>query len=206
MVTKFSGGVKVNEQKRLFSEAGKEVDLVCQNLTLGEANALACKIISLSDAHCSKIQVVGSMRRLRAVVKDVDFLVISSDEEWRKIGKELELMLSAKLTMKGDKIKRFLVPFARGQVQADFYRATEKTWGIYELIRTGSADHNIYLAKYALKNDMQLKYSVGLVNLETEQVIASKTEEEVFKGLGLDYVNPVLREMYGSVPLWKKKQ
>ena len=182
------------------------MDLVCQNLTLGEANALACKIITLVDAHCDKIQVVGSMRRLRAVVKDVDFLVISSDEEWRKIGKELELMLSAKLTMKGDKIKRFLVPFARGYVQADFYRATLDTWGIYELIRTGSADHNIYLAKYALKNDMQLKYSVGLVNLSTEEVIASKTEEEVFKGLGLGYVHPTQREMRGAIPAWRVKQ
>lgn len=180
------------------------MDLVCQNLTLGEANALACKIITLVDAHCDKIQVVGSMRRLRAVVKDVDFLVVTSDEEWRKIGMELELMLSAKLTMKGDKIKRFLVPTDKGYVQADFYRATLDTWGIYELVRTGSANHNIYIAKLAIRSGLRLQYSLGVVD-SSKKIIASKTEEEVFKALGLPYIHPTQREIIGGRPLWRMK-
>jgi DNA polymerase (family 10) len=188
-------------QKKLFSEAEKEVNLVSSSLALDEAKKLAQKIICVED-HFDELQIVGSIRRERPIVRDIDFMVISN--EWQNLGKQLVSELKAKQKMKGDEIKRFLIPTDKGYVQADFYRATPMTWGVRELVRTGSAEHNIFLAKYALKNNMQLKYSVGLVN-ERSQVIASKTEEEVFRGLGLSYVSPTEREMRGSSPVWWKK-
>lgn len=192
----------LNEQSRLFPDTEKEIDLVCQSLKLQEANVLAFKIISLVDAHCSKIQVVGSVRRQRDIVRDIDFVVISDDKNWRNIGNELVLMDNAVLKMKGDKIRRFLVPFERGQVQADFYRAKPETWGIQTLVRTGSADHNIWLAKHAIKHGMRLQYSIGLVT--NGHAILGATEEEIFKELELPYIVPPQREMKGANPIWKK--
>ena len=196
----------MSKQPTLFEEDEIEI---CDALTLEEANPLAFKILSLVDAHCNKIQVVGSIRRQKPIVRDIDFVCIAKSlTEWRKVGKELEYMLGAKLnvegkTVSGDKIKRILVPFVRGYVQVDFYNCTPETWGIYELIRTGSADHNIWLARYALRNKMQLKYSVGLVD-KAGQVIASKDEKAIFRALGFEWIPAPQREMKGGKPVWRE--
>lgn len=196
----------MSKQTKLSEE--EEIE-ICDALKLEEANPLAFKVMTLVDAHCNKIQVVGSIRRQKAIVRDVDFVCIAkSPAEWRKVGKELELMLDAKLkvsgrTVSGDKIKRMFVPFVRGYIQVDFYNCTPETWGVYELIRTGSADHNIYLAKYALRNKMQLKYSVGLVD-KAGNVLASKDEKEIFRALGLEWMPPPQREMKGGKPVWQR--
>lgn len=194
----------MSKQTKMFGE--EEIE-VCDALKLEEANPLAFKILTLVDAHCNKIEIVGSIRRRRPIVRDIDFVCVSKPVEWRKVGKELEYMLDAKTnvsgkTVSGDKIKRMLVPFARGHVQVDFYNTTPETWGVYELIRTGSADHNIWLARYALRNKMQLKYSVGLVDKEGN-VLASRNEKEIFKALGLEWIPPPQREMKGGKPVWR---
>jgi len=193
----------MNEQKKLFPDVKKGVNLVYNSLTLDEAKELAKKICFTE--HCfEELQVVGSIRRQKPIVRDIDFVVISN--EWQNLGKQLIAKLDALETMKGDKIKRFLVPTDKGAVQADFYRTTPKTWGVYMLIRTGSAEHNVWLAKLALKNHMQLRYSVGLVELPKGNVIASDCEEDIFRSLGLDYINPTQREMIGTIPAWMVKK
>ena len=68
------------------------------------------------------------------------------------------------------------------------------TWGILLLIRTGSSEHNIKLCNLAIRKGYRLAYSQGLLNEEGE-VIASRTEREVFQALGLDYVSPEDREL-----------
>ena len=86
--------------------------------------------------------------------------------------------------------------------QVDFYRATEQTFGIQELIRTGSADHNMWLASYALSKGFRLKYSEGL--LKDKTVVAGETEESVFEGLGLQTPKPEEREIINNKPVWLK--
>lgn len=190
----------MSEQDKLFEE---DKIRVCNSLALSEANPLTFKVITLVEKHCSKLQVVGSIRRQRRVVRDLDFVAIATDRGWRNIIKSLQSMLDAKKKIAGSQILRLFVPFARGHIQVDFYRSTPKTWGIHELIRTGSTEHNIWLARYALRNRMHLEYSVGLTD-NSGTVIASETEDEIFKTLGLEYITPAEREMKGGKPIWKK--
>jgi len=85
-------------------------------------------------------------------------------------------------------------------VQVDFYRAKPETYGIHKLIRTGSAEHNIYLAKLAIKKGMRLHYSKGLVN-KSGEIVAGKDEAGVLHALGLPYIKPELREMVRGRPV-----
>ena len=73
-------------------------------------------------------------------------------------------------------------------MQVDVYFAKEETWGILLLVRTGSKEHNIRLCKHAINTGMKLSSEKGL--MEDGKVISSKTEEEIFQGLGMDYVKP----------------
>ena len=70
------------------------------------------------------------------------------------------------------------------------------------LIRTGSADHNMFLASYAISKGFRLKYSEGL--LKDEKVIAGDTEDSVFEALGLYCPKPEEREIVNGKPIWQK--
>ena len=89
------------------------------------------------------------------------------------------------------------VPFAgkqgQGRVQVDLYRASENTWGALLLVRTGSAQHNIYLCNLAIRKGLRLQYSRGLVDKDGN-IMAGKTEEEIFEALGLSFTSPQDRE------------
>jgi len=84
--------------------------------------------------------------------------------------------------------------------QVDIYRAAEKNFGVLKLVRTGSGDHNAWLASYARSKGMMLKYSEGLV--KDGVVLAGETEEGVFSALGLPYVEPPKREIVNGKPVW----
>ena len=94
-------------------------------------------------------------------------------------------------------------PIADSLFQADLYRATEETYGIVKLIRTGSGEHNIFLANYAISKGFRLKFSEGLVTKDG-QVLAGKTEESVFEALGLPCMKPENREVVNGKPVWLK--
>jgi DNA polymerase/3'-5' exonuclease PolX len=78
------------------------------------------------------------------------------------------------------------------------------TFGIHLLIRTGSADHNMWLAGYAISKGMRIKYSEGLI--KEGSVIAGEYEKEGFAALGLPCPLPSEREIVDSKPVWMSPQ
>lgn len=74
------------------------------------------------------------------------------------------------------------------------------TFGIHKLIRTGSAEHNQWLATYAITKGMRVKYSEGLI--KDGKVVAGETEEGVFDALGLSCPEPEKREVADGKPVW----
>ena len=61
---------------------------------------------------------------------------------------------------------------------------------------TGSKEHNIALRKIAIEKGFKLN-EYGL--FKGKKIIACKTEEEVYKALGLSYIEPELRENTGEI-------
>jgi len=180
---------------------GEEIR-TCNSLTLSEANPLAFKVITLVDAYLNPVELVGSARRLKPVVRDIDLVGVGSVKGWKWAKDSLVTMLDAKGKMRGPKIVRVWVPFVRGYVQLDIYRATEDDYALLKLIRTGSAEHNIWLAKRAIKMGMRLLYSKGL--MKDGEVIPTETERDVFNALDLEYIIPSEREIVKGKPKWMK--
>jgi DNA polymerase/3'-5' exonuclease PolX len=107
--------------------------------------------------------------------------------------------LKAKPSCAGNSIIKAFVLCQDGLFQVDIYRAKPSTFGVHLLIRTGSAEHNMWLAAYAISNGMRLKYSEGLI--KENSVVAGEDEKQVFTALGLPYPLPTEREIVDERPI-----
>ena len=187
----------MKKQSTLFPE--KEVPLLAE-LDLKDAEKIANQIKTVVCAHCEKIEIAGSIRRQRPVVHDIDFVVTAkSDLEWQKISEELR-RIKAKPNCQGNSIIKAFLPCQNALFQVDFYRAQPSNYGIHLLIRTGSAEHNMWLAGYAISKGMRIKYSEGLI--KEGDAIAGETEKGVFEALGLPCPLPCEREIVDGKPIW----
>lgn len=187
----------MKKQATLFPE---HEPTVLTELSLNEAQAIAEQIKNAVAPHCAQIEIAGSIRRQKPIVHDIDFVAVTkTDLEWQKISIELKRM-KARFSCQGNSVIKALVPCEKGLFQVDFYRAQPNTWGIHLLVRTGSAEHNTWLASYAISKGMRIKYSEGLT--KEGKVIAGETEQSVFEALGLPYPVPNEREIADNKPLW----
>ena len=78
------------KQAKLFQQNEPEL---LPELDFDSALALANIVKNLVQIHCDKVEVVGSIRRQRPKIHDVDFVVVTpNDAEWLKMGAELKRM------------------------------------------------------------------------------------------------------------------
>jgi DNA polymerase/3'-5' exonuclease PolX len=187
----------MTKQFTLFNETEPTV---LAELNLEEADKLAAAIKAAVEANCEKIEVAGSIRRQKPKVHDIDIVVVAkSDSEWKRIN-EILRHLKAKPNCSGNQLIKAYVPCQNGLFQVDFYRAKQETFGIHLLVRTGSAEHNCWLAGHAISKGMRLKYSEGLI--QDGKPVAGTDEKGVFEALGLPCPQPIQREIVGSKPAW----
>ncbi|MBT0160196.1 hypothetical protein G4O51_09450 [Candidatus Bathyarchaeota archaeon A05DMB-2] len=187
----------MKKQATLFQE---DEAAVLPELSLQEAEKIAAQLKTALSTHCLKLEVAGSIRRQRATVHDIDFVAISkTDKDWQQITDTLKRM-KAKLSCQGSSLVKAYLPYQNGLFQVDFYRAKPSTFGIHLLIRTGSEEHNMWLAAYAISKGMRLKYSEGLT--QNGKAVAGENEQSVFEALGLPYPLPSQREIVDNKPAW----
>ena len=182
------------KQRSLFPDSDTSDTLnVLRSLDRSEVEPLASKIVSTIGPYCTRVEVAGSIRRRKPTVNDIDIVVQPKPSSWVQIIKEIRREFDAVTEKQGQKLATLHVPFAskqgQGHVKVDLYRASQSTWGVLLLIRTGSAKHNIYLCNLAISKGMRLQYSRGLVDKDGH-VVAGETEEEIFEALELPFIPP----------------
>jgi DNA polymerase (family 10) len=186
----------VGNQTTLFPE--KETKVLTE-LSLEKAEKIAIEVKAEVEGLCERFEVVGSVRRKKQKVHDVDFVVLASDSNWKEMVQVLKRS-KATISCAGNAVIKALYPYDKMLFKVDFYRAKSSTFGIHKLIRTGSAEHNMWLAGYAISKGFRLKYSLGL--LKGEDVVAGESEEGVFIALGLPCPKPEEREVVDRKPMW----
>ncbi len=192
------------KQDKLFPEDNVQI---VEQLDLKSAGNIAETTITEVDAWCEKIDVVGSVRRCRPYVHDIDFVVLPKDNgSWSNLRKTVLTMMDTKPIFKqGDQVIRALLALADGKyVQIDFYRCTSDNYGSIKLMRTGSAMHNVFLAKFAIKQGLRWLHTKGVC--KGDLVIAGRDEQEVFRALTLGWIEPAEREIGSNgKPVWWKE-
>ena len=145
----------------------------------------------------AQISICGSSRRYRETIGDIDLLVAASDA-----APIMNAFVSApsveRVLAHGDTKSSVVV--ARG-LQIDLRVVPPDSWGAALLYFTGSKEHNVRLRGHALRKKQLLnEYGLYAVGAEARgQEIASRTEEDVYAALGMDWIPPELREDHGEI-------
>lgn len=145
-------------------------------MKLADARHTADEFIDWIREHCQRVEVVGSIRRQRPDVHDIDIVAQPVDKKvaqqswfgsvWKAVPTlhaEIEELLKGGVlekavkkdghTMVGDTIAMLEFKGAR----VDLYYANDDTWGGLMLVRTGSVEHNIVMTSRAKERGWILK-------------------------------------------------
>jgi DNA polymerase (family 10) len=159
------------------------------------------EIISILSSlkEVNKISIAGSTRRRKETIGDVDILVSSNKPE-----KVMQFFVS----LPGiEKVWATGATKASVRLKAgfdvDLRVVKDESFGAALQYFTGSKEHNVATRKIAMYKGLKLnEYGV----FKGDKKIAGKTEEEVYKALGLGYIEPELREDEGEIQLARENK
>ncbi|KPJ73233.1 DNA polymerase III [Parcubacteria bacterium DG_74_1] len=139
-----------------------------------------------------RVDYAGSVRRMKETIGDADFLVIS-----RKPQKVMDFIVSQPEVIKvwGKGSTKCSVRVEEG-FDIDVRVLPKKSYGSALQYFTGSKEHNIATRRIAINKGLKLS-EYGL--FKSKKIIAGKTEGEVYKKLGMEWMEPELREDQGEV-------
>ncbi|KAA0009578.1 MAG: DNA polymerase III, partial [Thermoplasmata archaeon] len=142
------------------------------------------------------ISIAGSLRRMKETIGDIDILVSSLNPD--SIMEDFVRYPDVKIVLaKGSKKSSVIL---RDGIQVDVRVVKPESFGAALQYFTGSKEHNIQIRNIAMKMGLKIN-EYGVFRKDTEEYIAGRTEEEVYKAIGLDYIEPELRENRGEIEL-----
>ena len=147
------------------------------------------------------INIAGSLRRMKETIGDVDILA-SSNHPNIVMEYFIKYHDVDRVLLKGS-TKTSVILY--DNLQVDLRVVKKESYGAALQYFTGSKEHNVAMRSLAIKKGFKLN-EYGLFDKETETYIAGKTEEEIYNKLGLDYIEPELRENSDEIEAAKKKQ
>ena len=163
---------------------------------LGEALPIAKEIVEKlrKNQAVEQAEIAGSTRRGKETVGDLDILVIS-----RKPAAVMEVFTTlsevGRVLSKGPTKSTVVL---KNGLQADLRVLPAESYGAALQYFTGNMDHNVELRTTAVSKGYKLS-EYGLFDRKNGKQIAGKTEEEVYKTLGLRWIEPEMRENHGEI-------
>ena len=189
---------------RAFEEyklgAGKTTKMV-----LPYANELAKKIIDYLKKSNDVIDAstLGSLRRKKSMVGDID-IAISSKNPKAALDYFASYPHTERVMEKGIRTSSILTSGGR---QVDLMVENPAGFGALLQHFTGSKDHNVHLREIALSKGYSLSdYGIKKKNEADSKIKLFKTEEELYKFLGLQWIPPEIRENKGEIELAQKNR
>ncbi len=178
-------------------------------MLLGYAADIAEEIIKeLKKTPIEKINVAGSIRRGRETIGDIDILVTS--------GKPKDVIdFFTKMKFVGDVIAKGSTKASihlNSGTQVDLRVLPPKEYGSALMYFTGSKEHNVELRRIAIAKRLKLS-EYGLIKQSTkgasgsgDKFVAGRNEEEVYKALDMQYIEPEIWENRGEIELAQKRK
>jgi DNA polymerase (family X) len=173
----------------LLANAGNRV-------LLNVAADTAASVIATVGAvpGCERIAPAGSLRRARESIGDVDVLAAAADSA-PLMAALISMPQAAEVIASGP--TKTSVRTSAG-LQVDLRVVPLDAWGAALQYFTGSQEHNVRIRELAVRKKLKLS-EYGLFDAETGELIVSRTEEEVYQRLGMQWIPPTLREDCGEV-------
>jgi DNA polymerase (family 10) len=175
---RLASGIEVYRQGR---------ERVLLDVALRTATAMVDELTPLSQ-RCA---YAGSLRRWRETIGDIDILAAAGDSA------PLMTAFAAGQDVVASGPAKTTVRTASG-LTADLRVVPLDAWGAALQYFTGSAAHNVAIRQIAIKQKLRLS-EYGLFQADTDELIVSRTEGEVYARLGLEWIPPALREDRGEI-------
>lgn len=156
------------------------------------AHALAAHVRAVPGVE--QVEIAGSFRRRKETVGDLDLLAC---------GGSADAVMQAFVThpdvreVLGHGETKSSVRLRNG-LQVDLRHVPAESFGAALVYFTGSKEHNIELRKLAIGQGLSLS-EYGLKR--GERTARGRTEEDVYRALGLPWIPPELREALGEIEL-----
>ena len=171
---------------------------------LGRIGIVVEGILEMLRMHpeISRVAVAGSYRRAKETVGDLDFLVATKEgalvcEDFTTLP-EVESVIACGDTKASVRLKNGMHCDLRAVKNSEFPFALQYF--------TGSKEHNVALRSLALKKGWSLnEYGLNPVNDDIERPVV-EDEKDIYRLLGLQYIEPELRENRGEIEVAAENQ
>jgi len=139
-----------------------------------------------------RVEEAGSLRRRLETIGDIDLLVTGEDP--KPVMDRLKSYPKVREVLSGGETKSSVVLESGIQVDVRFLEPDKFGAGLVYF--TGSKQHNIAIRTLAKQSGLKIsEYGV----FRGDKLVAGRTEEEVYKILGLRWIAPELREDRGEI-------
>lgn len=188
-------GEKIEQQ---ILQGIQHLDQYVLRIELSDAFPIVASIVKYlkKSKDVEEVECAGSFRRRKETVGDLDILVATESGE-KIIDHFINFDEIANVLSKGT--TRSTVRLHSG-IQVDLRVVPKKSYGAALLYFTGSKDHNIALRKIAVQKSLKInEYGI----FKGEKYLAGRTETEMYRQIGLPYIEPELREDRGEIAVAK---
>lgn len=150
----------------------------------------------------SQVTAAGSLRRGRETLGDIDLLV-TGPEPTSALEAFVKHSSVEEVLAKGGNQASARV--GSNGIQVDVRTLPADSFGAALQYFTGSKDHNVVVRTRAVRMGLSLN-EYGLSESASGTILVSRTEEEIYKRLGLAWIPPELRENHGEIELAEKDE
>lgn len=186
-------------------------------MKLLQAASLAAGLVEAMRPYCHRIEIAGSIRRYAPEVKDIEIVAVPKIEQMAvcnglfqeedichvNLLREWAMTEAAGIGLTWIKTGTHeVIPWepktdrqwrgylAQQDVKLDLFLTTRERWGAIFLIRTGSAEFSAAVMAHAKANN---RYFEGGALTIAGVPVETREEADVFRLLGLNYVEPDYR-------------
>ncbi|MBI4262629.1 DNA polymerase/3'-5' exonuclease PolX [Candidatus Uhrbacteria bacterium] len=154
-----------------------------------------------SSGLCDKVEIAGSLRRMKELIGDIDILATSKKP--KAVMEGFTTLPNVERTIAQGETKATVM--LTSGLECDLRVVAPEEFGAALYYFTGSKEHNVRTRTMAVKQGLTVnEYGVFRGSSKRQAVsskdrIAGKTEEEVLKAIGLPWIPPEIREDRGEI-------
>jgi len=148
-----------------------------------------------------RLSIAGSLRRRKETIGDIDILA-SSDSPDGVMDYFVKYKEAQRVLLKGSTKTSVVL---KDNLQVDLRVVKDESFGAALQYFTGSKEHNVKMRSIAIKKGFKLN-EYGLFDKQSDRYIVGKNEDEIYKKLDLDYIEPEMRENRGEIELASNKK